>query len=138
MTEISRLVWRYESVQIDDMYGAFRSHLTSILLAMLFTASAALLGFAHRAPSAEDEAIAVAALSGKDVSDICAGQAGDIHVFTHCFACHIGDAPDVPHPVALVIDAELRFVAKVVAPRESRAVRTIRDPAHGLRAPPTV
>jgi hypothetical protein len=33
-------------------------------------------------------------------------------------------------------DADLAFVAQVVAPRESRAVRSVLDPARGLRAPP--
>jgi len=33
-------------------------------------------------------------------------------------------------------DADLVFVARVVAPRESRAVREVLDPARGTRGPP--
>jgi hypothetical protein len=37
-----------------------------------------------------------------------------------------------------IIDADLVFVASVIAPRESRAVRAVLDTANGLRAPPVV
>ncbi|HEY0275009.1 MAG TPA: hypothetical protein VGC31_02905 [Paenirhodobacter sp.] len=118
------------------MQRMFRSWLSGIALTVMFAASAAMLGFGHKAPSLLEQQIVTAALSGYDVADICAGAQGDVHYGSHCPACHIGDGADVPAPVALVMDAELRFVAKIVAPRESRALRTVLDPAHGVRAPP--
>lgn len=41
--------------------------------------------------------------------------------------------PDEPQGVA---EANYVYVATVIAPRESRAIRGVRDPARGLRAPP--
>lgn len=118
------------------MQRALRINLTGILMMLTMAVSMALLGFAHRAPAAQDQAIAVAALSGMDISDICAGTAGDLHGAADCPLCHIGGGSDLPQPVALSFDADLRVAQKIVLVRESRAPRMIRDPAHGLRAPP--
>lgn len=41
--------------------------------------------------------------------------------------------PDAPQSLA---DVNYVFVATVIAPRESRAIRTVLDPARGMRAPP--
>lgn len=41
--------------------------------------------------------------------------------------------PDAPQSVA---DVNYVYVATVVAPQESRAIRTVQDPARGMRAPP--
>jgi protein-disulfide isomerase len=53
-----------------------------------------------------------------------------------CPACHIVASADLPDAGLTFHDADLAFVAKIVAPRENRAVRAVLDLARGLRAPP--
>ncbi|HEY0213473.1 MAG TPA: hypothetical protein VGC40_07795, partial [Paenirhodobacter sp.] len=118
------------------MCAALRSWLTGIAVVTLLVASTAMAGFAHRAPSVQEQQILAAALSGLDIVDICAGTEGNLHFGNHCPACHMGDGAVIPPRLHITMDAELRFVAKVVAPRENKSVRMVLDPAHGLRAPP--
>ena len=94
-------------------------------------------GFAHRLPSTDDAALSAYALAGGDIADLCGDLDGDgLPDHGDCPACQIAGGADLP-PTALTLrDADLAFVAQVVAPRESRAVRAVLDPARGLRAPP--
>ena len=103
------------------------------LLAIALVATA----FMHRFPTAADLAVEAYVLAGGDMSDIC-GETGTDGTVTHrdCPACQIVGAallPDAPHNI---IRVNFAYVATVIAPRESRAIRMVRDPALGLRAPP--
>ena len=108
-------------------------------LILVATVTVALLatGFAHRVPLANDTALRAFVLAGGDLADICADTDGDGHPDRgDCPACHIVTAADLPAADLTIHDANLAYVAKVVAPRESRAVRSVLDPALGMRAPP--
>lgn len=116
------------------MQPTLRIRRFGVALTLFIALCTAMLGFAHRAPSAQGAQLEAYALAGYDLSDIC----GDIGATggDHCPACHLVGGAVPPDPVRLVRDAELRFVAEVVAPRESRAADRVRDPGLGLRAPP--
>jgi hypothetical protein len=94
-------------------------------------------GFGHRIPSQSDAAEQAYVLAGGDLADIC-GDIDEDGLPDHadCPACHIVASADLPASNLTLRDADLAFVAKVVAPRESRAVRGVLDPARGMRAPP--
>ncbi len=108
----------------------------ALTLALLFALAG--IGFAHRAPQPDDAGKLAFLMAGGTLADVCdeggdAGMAGG-----ECPACHLPAVVMVPTVDLPVLVAELAFVAKVVAPRESRAARVVRDPGHGLRAPPLV
>lgn len=105
-----------------------------VALTLFIALCTAMLGFAHRAPSVQAAELEAYAVAGYDVSDIC----GDLETGggDHCPACHLVGGAILPDPVSLLRDADLRLVAEVVAPRESRAAHRVRDPGLGLRAPP--
>ena len=106
-----------------------------VLLTLAFVAT----GFAHRMPSADDLAQQSYVLAGGDLSGLCGDADGDgLPDHIDCPACHLtGNAPPPAAPPALQ-DAAPRLLATVTAPRESHALRMVRDPARGLRAPPLV
>jgi len=54
----------------------------------------------------------------------------------HCPACQISATPGLPTPAPTLIDLELAFVLQVIAPRESRALARILDPARSPQGPP--
>lgn len=108
----------------------------ALTLALLF--ALVNIGFAHRVPHPEDAAKQMFLLAGGTLADVCqdggdSGKAGG-----DCPACHLPAVIMVPALAMPIRTAELAFVAKVVAPRASRAARVVRDPGHGLRAPPLV
>jgi hypothetical protein len=108
----------------------------ALTLALLFALAG--IGFAHRAPQLDDAGKLAFLMAGGTLADVCdeggdAGMAGG-----DCPACHLPAVVMVPAVDLPVLVAELAFVAKVIAPRESRAARSVRDPGHGLRAPPLV
>ncbi len=110
-------------------------HRLMLLAAITFALVAT--GFSHRIPSPDDLALQVFAMSGGDLSDICADTDGDGNPdHGDCPACHIAGSADLPTAVSGVHDANLAFETAIVAPRESRAVRAVLNPAHGMRAPP--
>lgn len=110
--------------------------LIGIALTLILAVATAALGFAHKPPSATDQALTAYVLAGGDLSDLCADLDGDGWPDHGCPACHLTGSALLPDSVEAARSAELRFVAQVISPRESRAARTVRDPARGLRAPP--
>ncbi|GHG96534.1 hypothetical protein [Pseudodonghicola xiamenensis] len=109
--------------------------LFGVLLVMVLTIATGALGFAHRLPSADQQALDAYVLAGGNPADICGGAGGnrDDH---HCPACSLTGAVVPPDPVGLVHRAEYHYIAQIITPRENRAVRAVLDPALGLRAPP--
>lgn len=106
------------------------------ILAVLTLALVA-TGFAHRMPTVQDALLQSYVLAGGDLADLCADTDGDgLADHDDCPACHIAATADLPDAGLTFHDADIAFVAKVVAPRENRAVRVVLDPARGLRAPP--
>lgn len=106
------------------------------LLAVLTVALVA-TGFAHRMPSTDDASLTAYVLAGGDLAELCGDLDGDgLPDHSDCPACQITGNADLPPASLTLRAADLAFVAQVVAPRESRAVRMVLDPARGLRAPP--
>jgi hypothetical protein len=113
----------------------FSLHRVALLVAL--TVALVATGFAHRMPSAQDEAVTYALANGLSLADLCAGDLdGDGQRDPHCMACQIAGSAGLPPAAPGLIDLEVAFVARVIAPRENRAVARVLDPAHGLRAPP--
>jgi hypothetical protein len=111
--------------------------LQRLILVAALTVALVATGFAHRLPSTDDTALAAYALAGGDIADLCGDLDGDgLPDHADCPACQIAGGADLPPTTLTLRDADLAFVAQVVAPRESRAVRSVLDPARGLRAPP--
>lgn len=107
------------------------------LLLLALTVALTATGFAHRVPSAQDEALAYALANGVTLADLCGGNLdGKGHPAPPCLACQIAGSADLPPLTPGVIDLELAFVARVIAPLESRAVARVLDPAHSPQAPP--
>lgn len=108
-----------------------------LLLVAFLTLALVATGFSHRVLSSEDVALQSYVLSGGDLAELCADGTGDgLADHGDCPACHIVAVADLPDMDLTLRAADFAFVAKVVAPRESRALRTVLDPARGLRAPP--
>lgn len=118
------------------MRPALPKPFAGIVLSLMLALTMGLVGFGHRAPSLTDEALAAYALQGIALADLCGDDGTGLHGDGSCPACHIAGSIALPSPVAIDRDVEFRFVAEVVAPRESRALRVVLDPAHGTRAPP--
>ncbi len=116
-----------------DMAKSVRRLLLLAALAVALVAT----GFANRVPATGDDAVLAYVLAGGTLSDICGDADGDgLPDHGDCPACHIVGAAALPSADLGLRDADLIFVAAIVAPRESRAVRAVLDPARGLRAPP--
>lgn len=108
----------------------------ALMLALTFALVG--IGFAHRVPHEADAGKVAFLLAGGTLDDVCHDGGDDGKATGDCPACHLQAAMMVPDATPSVRAADLVFVAKVVAPRESRAARMVRDPARGLRAPPVV
>lgn len=108
-----------------------------VLVVLLVVLAAAAMGFAHRAPSAQDLRIEAAELAGFRAADLCGDLPSAAHD-TDCPVCHLTGAIPVPVSGAVAADAGMRLLAVLRFPRENRIVRPVRDPALGLRAPPFV
>ena len=87
----------------------------------------------------ETAALRAYVLAGGDRAAIC-GKAAEQRRCDHpaCPACHLSGAAALPDTVPPPQPADLRLLADVAAPRESRIARQVRDPGRGLRAPPRV
>jgi hypothetical protein len=108
-----------------------------VALVVALTVALVATGFAHRMPTAQDQALDTALASGMTLADLCGGDLdAKGHRAPPCLACHVADSADLPPVTTGLIDLELAFVARVIAPRESRAIARIFDPAHTPRAPP--
>jgi hypothetical protein len=108
-----------------------------VAILVTLTLSLVATGFAHRVPTASDSLVQSYLLAGGELADLCAGDNGDgMPDRGDCLVCHIAAVAELPDAGMAVLDADLAFVAKVVAPRESRALRPVLDPARGMRAPP--
>lgn len=107
-----------------------------IALAVITLALAG-VGSVHPAPGSDAPQIEAFVLAGGSLADLCTDADGDgMPDHGDCPACHTTTAATPPALSLRLRDADLAFAAKVVAPRESRAIRPALDPAHGLRAPP--
>ena len=112
-------------------------NLRHAVLVTVMTLALVATGFAHRIPTAQDAMIQSYVLAGGDLADLCADTNGDgLPDHADCPACHIVASAELLDADLTLHDADLAFVAKVVAPRESRALRMVLDPARGMRAPP--
>lgn len=94
-------------------------------------------GFVRPAPTAGDAVLHAYLLAGGSVAELCADTDGDgLPDHDDCPTCRLVAPATVPQVMPALRDADLVFVARVVAPRESRAVREVLDPARGTRGPP--
>ena len=112
-------------------------------VALLITLAVALVatGFAHGMPGPRDaaqaEALAFALANGAGAADLCGeGLPGDAATGQGCMACQITGTAHLAPQQATPIKAELAFVARIIAPRESRAQSRVLDPAHSPQGPP--
>lgn len=114
-----------------------RALVCRVVVVALIAVALVAVGFGHRMPTASETALESYILAGGDISALCGGAGDDQGLAgSDCPACHLAAATILPDPPVSIVKADLIFVAKVVAPRESRARRVVLDPAHGMRAPP--
>jgi hypothetical protein len=116
---------------------AFVMQLHRMALLVALTLSLVATGFAHRLPDAEDQTVAAMLASGAALSDICGELALTRgHADPLCQACQIAGGADVPPLAGAVVPAALVLVAEVTAPRESRRIARVLDPARTPQGPP--
>ena len=118
------------------MAGLFHAlHRVALLVAL--TVALVATGFAHRMPSAEDEALAFALQNGVSLDEFCGVDPSKaLHGGAECQACQITGAADLPPLTGARIDLGLAFHAETVAPREAIAFAQAADPAHLPQGPP--
>jgi hypothetical protein len=108
----------------------------AVLLAVLAAALTA-TGFAHRMPAPQDDALAFALATGAGLQDICGdAPVGTFTGGTACVACQIAGAADLPPMQGALVELELAFVSRVIAPREVVALQRVLDPANSPQGPP--
>lgn len=112
-----------------------RMRITLMALVALLTLALVATGFGHRMPTVQDAQLEIIAQMG-GLTEICADLNGDGIPDDECPVCHLTGSADLPPATSSAKRADLAFVAEIVAPRESRAIRVVLDPARGLRAPP--
>lgn len=109
------------------------------LLLLAITLALGTSGFARRFSATDDPALAFAMENGVSIADLCGdGAAGEAKAGLPCVACHIAGTANLPPRLDLLIDLELAFAATVIAPRESRALASVLDPANTSQGPPVV
>ncbi|MCX7288394.1 MAG: hypothetical protein NTW20_12785 [Rhodobacterales bacterium] len=107
-----------------------------VLLAVIAVALIA-TGFAHRVAAPQDEALAFALANGGSLADICGDQPGGrSDGGALCLACQIAGTADLPPVQGALVDVELAFVAKVIAPRHAMALPRVLDLANSPQGPP--
>lgn len=115
------------------------STLHRVLLLAALTVALTATGFAHRVPSPQDGALAFALANGADTSDFCGGSPGtDPDMSGHCPACQITASGELGRGADRVVALQPAVRGKVVAPRQTIALRRILDPSHGPQGPPAV
>lgn len=119
-----------------DMQAVVSQLRRMVLLAVLTLALVA-TGFAHRLPQADEQTVAAMAAAGATPADICGelGQTGR-HADPLCQACQIASGADLPPRSGDLRPAPLLLVAEVAAPRESRRILRVLDPARSPQGPP--
>lgn len=118
------------------MLVALRTRVFGFALVAALTLALVATGFVHRMPTAEGAALEAYALATGLPTEFCGDIDGDGVPDGDCPACHIVATATPPAADLSLKDADLILIATVVAPRENRAARVVRDPALGLRAPP--
>lgn len=93
------------------------------------------LSFAHRAPSTTDTMFAAYQLIVADTGDLCEGGAS-AKANGDCQACRLSGATLLPAPSVLVRSFACRAQRDPVMAEIAAPPARVRDPAHGLRAPP--
>ncbi|MCU0827763.1 MAG: hypothetical protein MUE52_10240 [Tabrizicola sp.] len=114
----------------------FAHRLNRVLLLCALTVALAAIGFGHRLPTSQDEAMALALANGATLADFCGDVDGDGHPDPHCLACQITATSAVPVATPAQIDLELAYHAQVIAPREIRALSRVLDPSNTPQGPP--
>ncbi len=116
---------------------AFVAQLHRIVLLAVLALSLGATGFAHRAPSVDDQAIAAMAAVGASAADIC-GEIGSPgrHADALCQACQIAGGADLPPRVDPGRPADLVILAASPAPRAIRAVTRVLDLSRAPQGPP--
>jgi hypothetical protein len=117
-----------------SMTFAHRLHRALLLCALTFALIAT--GFGHRMPAPQDEALAFALANGATLADFCGDSDGDGHPDQQCLACQMTATPGLPGAAPALIDMELARHAEVIAPRKSRALARVLDPANTPQGPP--
>ena len=108
------------------------------VLMLILTVSLTATAFAHRMPSPGDGVLALALANGMTLADLCDGDLdGDAQRAGHCATCQIASAPGLPATATALIDLQITLLARVVAPRESRVLARILDPARSPQGPPS-
>lgn len=110
--------------------------LSRLALVGLLALSLGTGGLSHAAPSLQEAQIDSFIAAGGSLADLCAEKGPSQAHHADCPACHLPGAILPPETSRDLREADLAFVARIVAPRESRATRAVLDIAHGLRAPP--
>ncbi|MGL4236469.1 hypothetical protein [Tabrizicola sp.] len=115
---------------------ALISLLRPVLFSLLTVALIA-TGYGHRMPTPQDQALALALANGATIADFCGDEAGGgAKGGLHCLACQIAATANLPSAQPTVVALELAFHAAVIAPRESRALQRVLDPANSPQGPP--
>jgi hypothetical protein len=110
-------------------------HRLALLVALVVALVAT--GFAHRVPAPQDEALAFALANGVPLAEFCGDDLdGDGHRDPNCAACQIAGTADLPAASGGLQDLEFAVLARVTAPRESRATVHRFDLAHAPQGPP--
>jgi hypothetical protein len=119
------------------MFNAVLIRVQGIVLVALLTVALVATGFAHRMPGVQDAELQAYVAAGGALADLCGdfGGKGDA-AHSDCPACHIASKLMASPGTPSISDADLIFVATVVAPRESRALRHTPDPSHSSQSPP--
>lgn len=121
------------------MLGAVLIRVKGMVLLAVLTLALVATGFAHRLPSQQDSAVQAYLAAGGTLADLCADTNGNGDIgHPDCIACQIASTLMPSSGTLTLRAADLVFVAAVVAPRESRALRHVPDPARSSQSPPLV
>lgn len=109
----------------------------SALVVLAVTLALSGLSFAHRAPSVADRLLVAYALVAADAGDLCE-TGGPDKARGDCPACRLGGTTLLPTPVTPAQPFACQVQRKPALAETAAPRPRVRDPAHGLRAPPAV